>query len=434
MWFMNSGCINTTVEYSDKEVIVNWAKMALYITKNTPSNTPTYASRCFGYIGLTNYESIVEGFPEYQSVASQLNGLGALPKSLKGKKYCWALCLNAAQAAIIRSLYRQTSDENKAKIDSLEMEINRYYSYTLNDEEVVNRSVSYGKSIAAQIFEWSLSDGGHRGYLKNFDKTKTYEEKPGSWKPPLYAQAISHRPLHPYWGENRTFLKINGEMPLPYMIPYDTIEGSAYYNEFLQVYKKDLELTQNEKEAAIWWGDDPDVTFTPPGHSYYLATQAIEAKWPSLIISSEVYAKVGLSVADAFINCWKWKYYFFSERPNTFIPKFIDPEWESFWPDPPFPCFPSGHAINGAASTTILESVFGTPFQIIDSAHIERHRDEIRDVDFKERSFDSFQEIAHEIANSRFYGGIHTPQDNQVGLEQGTIIANHVNALKWKKK
>ena len=143
----------------------------------------------------------------------------------------------------------------------------------------------------------------------------------------------------------------------PQIIPYDTTPGSPYYQQFENVYLKDLELTQLEKEAAIWWGDDPDVSFTPPGHSYYFATLALEGHDSTLIECAQVYAQVGMAVADAFINCWKWKYQFFTERPNTFIPKYIDEEWESFWPDPPFPSFPSGHAIQAAAAATVLEQV-----------------------------------------------------------------------------
>ena len=41
--------------------------------------------------------------------------------------------------------------------------------------------------------------------------------------------------------------------------------------------------------------------------------------------------------------------------------------------------------------------------------------------------------MAEETADSRFYGGIHTPQDNEVGLVEGKKIANHVNELNWKK-
>lgn len=428
------GCSpNTESTLSDSELASTWGEMTLYLSKNTPQNSPTFASRAIGYIGLTMYESVVPGFPDYQSVASQLNGLSGLPTAAAEESYDWRISFNAGQAQILKSIYLQTSDENKAKIDSLERVFLNDIRKEVKDKRTVERSIAFGRAVADAIFEWSKNDGGHRAYLHNFDKAFTGPERPGSWKPPLYAQSFSHHPLHPYWGENRTFLAQDSSLELPKMYPYSTDPESDYYQQFKAVYEKDLSLTQKEKEIAIWWGDDPDETFTPPGHSFYLATMAIKHEQPPLIKCAEAYAKVGMSVADAFINCWKWKYYFFSERPNTFIPAHIDPEWVSFWPDPPFPAFPSGHAIQAAAMATALSDVFPEPFSFIDSAHVGRPRDELRDVDFVARPFDSFWDVALETANSRFYGGIHTEQDNQVGLEEGRRIAENVNALSWKK-
>lgn len=432
LYTMTVGCIQKpVVPLSEQTVAIKWAEMTLYITEHTPANSPTYASRCIGYIGLTMYESVVHGFEDYQSLEGQLNGLNNLPKPSENTN--WLIALNAGQATILKRLYNQTSDANKFSIDSLEKEIYRNLKATTDTKNTIKSSVTYGKALAEHIFEWSKTDGGHRGYLANFDKTYKHPEHLGAWQPPLFAQSFSHHPLHPHWGSNRTFLKENANLPLPYMIPYDTVKTSPYYQQFLKVYEKDKTLTQREKEMAIWWGDDPDETFTPPGHSYYIATLALKAKQPRLIQCAEIYAKVGLSVADAFINCWKWKYHFFSERPNTFIPKFIDKTWESFWPDPPFPAFPSGHAIQAAAAATAMADVFGNEFSFIDTSHVGRKRDEIRNVDFVAQLFDNFWEVASETADSRFYGGIHTPQDNKVGLVEGKKIATHVNQLKWRR-
>ncbi|MEM9888351.1 MAG: vanadium-dependent haloperoxidase [Bacteroidota bacterium] len=419
--------------YQDYEIASKWAEMTLRITKNTPSNSPTYASRCLGYIGLTMYEAAVHGHKNYNSLVGQLNELEVLALPEEEKIYDWRLSLNAAQASILKAIYNQTSDENKASIDSLEAAILENIGSHIEERAAIERSIAYGQSIAKSIFEWSKTDGGHRAYLKNFDKTWTHPERPGSWKPPLFAQSFSHHPLHPHWGKNRTFLKENAQLAIPKMIPYDTTKGSPYYQQFLAVYEKDLALTQAEKEAAIWWGDDPDETFTPPGHSYYIANLVVKDKQPNLIKCAETYARVGMAVADAFINCWKWKYHHFTERANTFIPQHIDQSWESFWPDPPFPSFPSGHAIQAASAAKVLIDLYGENFAFTDQSHIGRERDEVRDVDFVERSFSSFWEVALETADSRFYGGIHIPHDNAVGLEEGSRIAEHVNSLKWKR-
>ena len=427
------GCTQEQKDYSEIDLATAWADITLYITQYTPANSPTFSSRCLGYIGLTMYESVVHGYPSYQSLSGQLNELPQLPLPDTSQPYSWELALNAGQAYILDSIYVQTSDENKVKIDSLEDVFRIYYSQQVGDKEVVERSIAYGQSVAKAIFQWSKTDGGHRGYLFNFDKDLVHPERPGSWKPPLYAQSFSHHPLHPHWGSNRTFLAIDAEIPTPEMIPYDTTENSPYYQQFLEVYEKEQVLTQKEKEIAIWWSDDPDDTFTPPGHSYYLATIGLQKVDAELITCAETYARVGMAVADAFIMCWKWKYHHFSERPNTFVPKFIDPTWESFWPDPPFPSFPSGHAIQAASAAVVLTDVLGEPFTFIDSAHVYRERDELRDTDFVERPFNSFWEVALETADSRFYGGIHTHQDNQVGLDEGSRIARNVNALNWRK-
>ena len=426
-----NGCDKKTKIFTQQDVATTWADMSLYITKNTPANSPTFASRGFGYIGLTMYESIVQGYPSYKTLVRQLNGLAELPITENNVHYDWVLSLNAGQAYILKKIYNQTSDANKHRIDSLENVIFKQFSAATNDEAAASRSVRYGQAVAEAIFQWSLTDGGHRAYLHNFDKKIIPLTLPGSWEPPLYAQSFSHYPLHPHWGANRTFVKANSELPTPQMIYYDTSKQSDYYNQFLSVYKKNTTVTQEEKEIALWWADDPGETFTPPGHSYYLGTIVLRKQNPELIKCAEAYARVGIATADAFINCWKWKYIFFSERPSSFVTKNIDERWESFWPDPPFPAFPSGHATQAAATATVLIDLFGEKYSLIDSAHALRPRDELRNVDFKPRTFTSFWQVAEETANSRFYGGIHTRQDNEVGLVEGSKMGRNVNALNW---
>jgi hypothetical protein len=441
---------------TDSELASEWAEMTLFILKNTPSNTPTFASRSLGYIGLTMYESVVQGFPSYQSLQYQLDGLDSLPIAEVGKTYHWGISLNAAQAEILRRLYIQTSDANKAKIDSLEAAIQARYAAdkaqnaasngldtvqraSFRGEEAL-RSISFGKKVAEVIFEWSKTDGGHRGYLQNFDKKWVPPVRAGGWKPPLYGQSFSHFPLHPHWGKNRTFLVKNRKIAPPSpngalltVLPFDTLPQSPYYQQFFQVYQQEKQLTQDQKQAAVWWGDDPDETFTPPGHSYYLANTAVKMTQPTLIKCAETYAKTGLAVADAFIKCWEWKYQFFTERPNTYIVAHIDERWESFWPDPPFPAFPSGHAIQAAAAATVLTDLYGDNFAFTDKAHVGRKRDALRNTEFKARSFKSFWQAAEETALSRFYGGIHIPQDNAVGIEKGKLIGQNIIELIWRK-
>lgn len=431
-WVLQSCNHEETKPIPPHQLAWEWADMTLYITKNTPANSPTFASRALGYIGLTMYETVVHQDSTYQSLAGQLNALDYLPLPEPNKEYHWPLALNSGQATILKHIYLQTSDENKQKIDSLEGVLKKKLAREAPNKEVVQRSVAFGKTIADAIFEWSKTDGGHRGYLHNFDKRFKPKVFPGSWQPPLFAQSFSHHPLHPYWGNNRTFSLANQELGLPEMIPYSTEKNSAYYKEFHAVYEAEKALTEAQKRTAIWWSDDPDVTFSPGGHLYYIAGILVQRYQPGLIHAAQTYAQVGMAVADAFILCWRWKYHFFSERPNTYIPKNIDIQWESFWPDPPFPSFPSGHAIQAAAAATALMDLYENNTVFVDSAHAGRERDHVRDTDFIPRKYNSIWEVAEETAHSRFLGGIHTPQDNRVGIEQGKIIAKNINNMPWK--
>jgi len=120
---------------TEQEATTKWAELTLHITKYTPTNSPTFASRCLGYIGLTMYESVVHGFPEYQSLVGQLTDLEKLSKPEKDKNYDWILALNAGQAEILRNIYIQTADSNKTKIDSLEQVIFDSFSAKINDKK-----------------------------------------------------------------------------------------------------------------------------------------------------------------------------------------------------------------------------------------------------------------------------------------------------------
>ena len=425
------------IKVDTSNVAVQWAEMSLYTIRFSSSNTPTYASRSLGYLGLAMFESIVPGYPEYQSLEGQLNGL-MLPKILPNQKYDWIITLNSSQSTLLKLLYPVPENSHRyvhEKIDSVNKAILHYRSKT-NDKSVVDNSLKFGKDIAEAIYNWSLNDGGSMGFQRNYDPMFAFPSDLSYWIPPLVGQTISRYPLHPTWGKNRTFVSSNSNLAIPAIIPYSVNPASAYYQQYKAVYDKNKQLTQEEKEIAAWWGDDPTETASPPGHSYSLATIASKQTKASIIKAAEAYAKTGLAVADAFINCWKVKVIYFNERPSSYVRANIDSTWVQFWPEPPFPAFPSGHSIQSAAAATVLTNVFGDNFAFKDHS-LEGHRrydfpgfDGLR---YQARSFKSFNEAADECAYSRFLGGIHTQQDNETGTSMGKIVGQNVVSLKWKK-
>jgi hypothetical protein len=414
------------------ESAVAWGQMTLKTMTRLTANTPTYGSRALGYMGLTMYECVVNGSDTHRSLAGQLNDLANLPKPESGKAYNWVLAMNAGQALMLKKIYDYTDKFRQYSIDSLEYEIQTTQSIGQN-QEVINRSIAYGKAVATAIFEWSKTDGGYQAYLRNFDATYIFPTADGNWIPPTKSQVVSKFPLHPYWGRNRTFTLTNAVLPVPKMITYSTDKQSAYYQQFDEVFQRSKNLTQEDKNIAAWWADDPTETFSPPGHSYNLANIVIKTAQPDLFKAAETYARVGMAVADGFVNCWKTKYSYHCERPSTYVKNNIDPTWVQFWPEPPFPAFYSGHSVQSAASATVLEDLYGKTFKITDNSHVNRPLSEGFGGIYQLRTFDSFWATAEEAALSRFLGGIHTRQDNEIGLAEGRKIGTNINHLNWKK-
>ena len=415
------------------DVASTWVEMQLKLTKGTAGYTPPVAARAYALGALTMYESVVGGLTNNQSLAGQLTALTPLPKIETGKDYNWAISANAAEANILRALYAEVSRPqavtNKRIIDSVEVVLKNANKIGVA-QDIIDRSEKYGQSIADAIFEWSKTDGGHEGYKRNFPATYVIPVFPGSWQTTENGQKI---PMQPTWGTNRTFVPTNQEMAIPNPIPFSSSLTSAYFGQYFEVHAINKSLTQEQKEIAVWWADNPGETFTPAGHSYFITNVAVKQAKIGLGKAAEAFAHTGITLNDAFINCWKCKFKFNNERPYTMVRRTIDANWKPFWPAPPFPGFPSGHATQSGAVSEILTNFFGANFAFTDNSHVGRIKDTNTGVEFKARSYKNFNQFALESANSRLYGGIHTRQDNETGLAEGRKIAKNVLALKFKK-
>ena len=133
-------------------------------------------------------------------------------------------------------------------------------------------------------------------------------------------------------------------------------------------------------------------------------------------------ARLGVSVADAFIANWKTKYQYDTLRPISYIRKVIDPKWDALLITPPFPEFPSGHSTQSGAAAEVLTAIWGDAFAFEDATH--------SDDGMPPRPFASFWAAAEEAAVSRLYGGIHFRPAVELGLDQGRCVGAFVVALK----
>ena len=403
------------------EVATAWADLSLMLVQSTPGFTPPVASRAFAYWGITLYQSVVDGSPRHRSLAGLLRGLDRLPRRPAGEM-CWPVAANAAQAAILRSLFPTTSEANRAAIDALESALGSRWRQQV-PRRVYDRSISHGRAVAAQVFAWSTTDGGHEGFLRNFPMDYTPPAGAGLWvpTPPAFLRA-----MQPTWGENRCFVIADGAAvdsgpPTPYSVE----PGSPFHTEAIEVYDAVNDATAEQQAIATFWSDDPGLTPTPPGHSVSIATQILERERATLMTAAETYARLGMAVADAFIACWQSKYVYNLLRPVTYLQTQVDPAWLPQLVTPPFPEHPSGHSVQSGAAFTVLADLFGNRYRFTDHTYDDRG--------LPARRFQSFGQAAREAAISRLYGGIHFRPAIELGLAQGHRIGRAVSRFPLRR-
>ena len=203
----------------------------------------------------------------------------------------------------------------------------------------------------------------------------------------------------------------------------DTITHAQEEYKKMQISNQ---ATQEQRQFALYWADDPGKTPTPAGHWAFIATDLLRTRKASLAEAGEVYARLNIAMADAFIAAWHTKYALNLLRPVTYVQLVIDSNWvPGLMATPPFPEFPSGHSVQSSTAAAVLAEAFGADTAFTDNTHNDRG--------WGPRNFKNFAAAADEAALSRLYAGIHFRAAIENGQVQGRCVAAKVLALKLQR-
>lgn len=218
-----------------------------------------------------------------------------------------------------------------------------------------------GKRIAEKEIE----------HTKNFTPKIAWDgqrpQQPGTWK---------GKPMLPLAGLNKTVVLDSSSQfrPAP---PPDFAKDMAELKKF----KPGFRATAN----AFYFASQNDDVLSKKMFEYNIHLNPPKA--------AQLYAIAAIGAYDGFSACWDAKYTYWGTRPDQYD--------TSFHPilffTPPFPGYPSGHAMLGAVMAEIYSYFFPA-----------------------EKAY--FMKRAKDGAESRFQGGIHFRTDNEVGLEMGKKV------------
>jgi membrane-associated phospholipid phosphatase len=169
-------------------------------------------------------------------------------------------------------------------------------------------------------------------------------------------------------------------------------------------FEKDMQELKSFKQTfksaslAYYWASTSDIWTELAGQKMFEYRMSDDA--PTV---ARVYTLLSVAYHEAAIAVMDAKYTHWGIRPAQY-----DTTYKPLIPTPPFPGYPSGHAMAASTSSTILEYFFP--------------------ADAKQ-----FQKLAKDCADSRFYAGIHFRTDNETGLRMGKELGNFIIET-WMKK
>jgi hypothetical protein len=300
----------------------------------------------------------------------------------------------------------------------------------------------------------------------------TYGQLPGQWRAdPLHPDAT---PLGPDWGGVTPFV-VQSALQFGAPPPPD-ITSLAYAQAYEQVKAiggdgivTPSTRTQNETDIGFYWGYDVSPGLCAPVRFYNQITTAIATQMGNTVEqNARLFALVNFAEADAAITCWNDKFLYAYWRPvtairendpgtgpsglgsgSTYLVGEGDPMWTPLGAPadngsgtnftPPFPSYTSGHATIGAATFKVLEDFYQTDtIPIPGGLRIISDEFDGTTVDqygmprmLMPRTFNYFNQMAGENAQSRIYLGIHWIFDAVEGIRSGDGIGDYVysNAL-----
>lgn len=303
-----------TADNFNASILNDYFALQLELIKVTPGFSPPVASRALGYTGLTAYEAIVHGTSNRYSLAGRVPQLDALPLPTEGQDYFWPEVVNAALFQVTAAFYSNMSAANLAELEALRDGYTALYQSVVS-QTVLSASTAFGEELALSILAYAGEDGQDGCQFSNFPTDYVAPVGPGLWSP-LSGQSA----LQPYWGDKRCFVVefVGANLLAPEPPVFSSEVGSALHTEAMAVYNAVNNLTPEETNIARYWADGGG-TVTPPGHSISMLRQVIQQENSNLAFAAEAYARLGMAIADAFVQCWKTKYVFNLERPITYI-------------------------------------------------------------------------------------------------------------------
>ncbi len=455
----------------DPQLVAQWTRSSLAFVRSERLGPPV-ASRVSAYAALALFEGYAaDPSSGLRSLAGQLNGLASVPVANEDAPVDGAIVAAVAERLVLDSLFRDGFATTRTTIDSLAAaQVAARVAAGVSSAQRA-RSEAHAAALAAAILAWAAEDGffatrsrtwvspnrrdqwvntatldqyvpqtlsGQSDFVSTDNpnvrldaeeatERGVFTNRPKAAGPTTLPSFNPTRPTEPYWGTLRTFVIRDGDECAPPALPaYSETPGTPFHSMAQEFYDSVRAVTAPQKDAALFWADNPVATGTPGFHWISLVNQMVSRRGLTAPEAAELYLLTSLAIADAFIGCWKEKYRSMVVRPVTYVHRVFDTHYRTVIPTPPFPEYPSGHSVQSGAAVNVLIAMLGDTIAFEDSSQV--------DVGQPARHFESFSAARDEMAWSRVWGGLHFLPAVVDGVAQGQCIGKRVMALRTRSQ
>jgi len=338
----------------------------------------------------------------------------------------------------------------------------------IQDGQLKTNGIALGQRAAAAVLAARATDGSQHDELdvRVGDVGEFLaSDAPGKWrKDPISDIGVA---LGAKWGDVKPFVLERGDQfRVPPPPGLGSAEYTAAYNEVKTLGGDGLVTpttrTAEQTQIGIFWAYDGTPSLCAPPRLYNQIAMRIAHKMGTdtdALELARLLALVNVAMADAGIAAWESKYYSDYQywRPVTGIreadeksgptglgdgnqatigdPTFSPlgaPASNLMGPNftPPFPAYPSGHAVFGGALFEMLRNFYRTdriPFTFVSDEFNGKTLDNKGTLRPEvTRSFSSLSQAEEENGQSRIYLGIHWAFDATEGVKQGNRVADYV--------
>ena len=318
-----------------------------------------------------------------------------------------AAAVQAAYAMLVNLYPAQKATFDQRRTDSL--------GAITDSNDAVQQGLSWGQSVADQIWAWRSNDGFSDAPPPYLGGTQ-----PGQWRPTPPAMAPGLAPqlatTMPWVIRSPSQFRPQGPV---------SMTSDQYTSDFDEVSRMggatNSARTADQTVYAKFW-----AAGNPPDYWDPVAISLAAQHHFSMSKTARLLALVHLAMADAAIGCFDAKYTYSWWRPITAIQlgdtdgndaTTPNPAWSPLIVTPPFPEYPSAHSCISGAAGRILSQSFGeeTSFNVVSDA-----------MPGVTRTFHSFSAALEEVKNARVFGGIHFRTACVDGTALGIAVGDYV--------